>query len=199
MRNAPLACSPKARAVLAKVLAPHTQCECVHTLYRIYVMNSQNLSQLLTITTYLIASSAVSAWAQAPVKGPEQSQDSSRSFKFYGLMEGHAIRDFGQSGPSDIFTDLASQPLDNSGGLKGKTRYTAETSRLGLDASTPINGIALAAKLEIDFYGWRVEHQPFGLGRDGPVELLRLQLEAMRCLAFDQHGRAAGKQHDVGI
>ena len=122
-------------------------------------MNSQNLSRLLTITTYLIASSAVSAWAQAPVKGPEQSQDSSRSFKFYGLMEGHAIRDFGQCGPSDIFTDLASQPLDNSGGHKGKTRYTAETSRLGLDASTPINGITLAAKLEIDFYGYSPDKQ----------------------------------------
>jgi DcaP outer membrane protein len=74
--------------------------------------------------------------------------------RFYGALEVHAIRDFGQPGPSDLFTDLGSQPLDNSGGPKGRTRYTAETSRLGFETSTSISGGPLAAKIEVDFYGY---------------------------------------------
>ena len=120
-------------------------------------MNIHNKARLLTFAIYLMATHQVAAWAQTPVTTTPPPQDSQPSFKFYGLLEGHAIKDFGQSGPSDIFTDLASQPLDNSGGPKGRTRYTGETSRLGLDASTPINGAPLAAKLEIDFYGYSQE------------------------------------------
>lgn len=135
-------------------LAPHTQGAPTHTLDWPHVMNAPNFLRLFAFATYLITASPLNAWAQQPVQPPEQPQDNSHSFKFYGLVEGHAIRDFGQSGPSDIFTDLAFQPLDNSGGTKGRTRYTGETSRLGLDASTPINGAPLAAKLEIDFYGY---------------------------------------------
>ena len=92
-----------------------------------------------------------------PANAPFAPQESQSSFKFYGLLEGHAVKDFGQSGPSDIFTDLGSQPLDNTGGPKGRTRYTGQTSRLGFDASTPVNGAPLAAKLEIDFYGYTQE------------------------------------------
>lgn len=122
-------------------------------------MKSSHLLRLSVISTYLIANSSLNAWAQEPVKPSEQPQVTSPSFKFYGLIEGHAIRDFGQSGPSDIFTDLAFQPLDNSGGPTGKTRYTGETSRFGFDASTPVNGVPLAAKLEFDFYGYSPDKQ----------------------------------------
>lgn len=117
-------------------------------------MNSSDALRHLAIAAYLITANLLNAWAQEAVKPSEQPQDSTRSFKFYGLLEGHAVRDLSQSGPSDIFTDLAFQPLDNAGGPKGRTRYTGETSRLGLDASTAVNGAPLAAKLEIDFYGY---------------------------------------------
>ena len=117
-------------------------------------MNSQNPLRFLAIAIYLVSIQASNGWAQAATTPTDTPQNSNPNFKFYGLLEGHAIRDFGQSGPSDIFTDLAFQPLDNSGGQKGRTRYTGETSRLGLDASATLNGAPLAAKLEIDFYGY---------------------------------------------
>jgi hypothetical protein len=138
-------------------LAPHTQGASTQLPYWPHVMNAQNLLRLCVVATYLITASPLIAWAQEPTKPAEQPQDGSRSFKFYGLVEGHAIHDFGQSGPSDIFTDLAFQPLDNSGSPKGRNRYTGETSRLGLDLSRPVNGKPLAAKLEIDFYGYSQE------------------------------------------
>ena len=117
-------------------------------------MNPQNQLRFIAIAIYLVSVQASNGWAQAAATPTDTPQNSHPSFKFYGLLEGHALRDFGQSGPSDIFTDLAFQPLDNSGGQKGRTRYTAETSRLGLDASAVLNGAPLAAKLEIDFYGY---------------------------------------------
>ena len=117
-------------------------------------MNSQNPLRFLAIAIYLVSIQATNGWAQAATTPTDTRQNSNPNFKFYGLFEGHAIRDFGQSGPSDIFTDLAFQPLDNSGGQKGRIRYTGETSRLGLDASATLNGAPLAAKLEIDFYGY---------------------------------------------
>ena len=117
-------------------------------------MSSQNPLRFLGIAVCLISIQPTDVRAQAAATPTDTLQNSDPSFKFYGLFEGHAIRDFGQSGPSDIFTDLAFQPLDNSGGQKGRTRYTGETSRLGLDASATLNGKPLAAKLEIDFYGY---------------------------------------------
>lgn len=78
-------------------------------------------------------------------------------FRFYGALEVHGIRDFGRPGPSDLFTDLGSQPLDDSTVAKGRTRYTLETSRLGFEASTALTGGPLAAKLEVDFYGYSPE------------------------------------------
>lgn len=75
-------------------------------------------------------------------------------FRFYGALEAHGIRDFARLGPSDLFTDLGSQPLDDSTVPKGRTRYTLEASRLGLEANTALAGGPLAAKLEIDFYGY---------------------------------------------
>lgn len=120
-------------------------------------MNTPNTPRWLAFAVCLVAFAPISALAQAPASAVETPPESQPSFKFYGLLEGHAIKDLGQSGPSDIFTDLAFQPLDNAGGPKGRTRYTGETSRLGLDVSTPVNGAPMAAKLEIDFYGYTPE------------------------------------------
>jgi len=120
-------------------------------------MTTHQAPHWLAFAIILVASCPPLVKAQTVSRPNEAPAESNQTFKFYGLIEGHAIKDFGQSGPSDIFTDLAFQPLDNAGGLKGRTRYTAETSRLGFDVSTPINGAPLAAKLEIDFYGYSQE------------------------------------------
>ena len=66
------------------------------------------------------------------------------------VLQAHGIRDFGWLGPSDLFTDLGSQPLDNSDVPKGRTRYTAEASRLGFEASTPLAGGPLATLKNLD-------------------------------------------------
>ena len=66
------------------------------------------------------------------------------------VLQADGIRDFGQLGPSDLFTDLVSQTLDNSDVSKGRTRYTAETSRLGFEASTPLAGGPLVTLNNLD-------------------------------------------------
>ena len=76
------------------------------------------------------------------------------SIRIYGDAEVHAIHDLKQAGSSDLFTDLTFQPLDNSGTLSGKTRFTAETSRFGFDTSTPLGSGTLNTKLEADFYSY---------------------------------------------
>jgi len=76
------------------------------------------------------------------------------SVHLYGDIEGHAIHDLKASSPSDNFTDLSFQPLDNSGVQQGRTKLTAETSRLGFETSTPLPGGALKTKLEMDFYAY---------------------------------------------
>jgi hypothetical protein len=79
---------------------------------------------------------------------------SETSVRFYGYAEAHAIHDLKQPGPSDSFTDLMFQPLDNSGGQKGKTKFTAQTSRFGFESSTPTSLGAFTTKLEMDFYSY---------------------------------------------
>ena len=79
---------------------------------------------------------------------------SETSVRFYGYAETHAIHDLKQSGPSDTFTDLMFQPLDNSGGQKGKTKFSAQTSRFGFESSTPTALGAFNTKLEMDFYSY---------------------------------------------
>jgi DcaP outer membrane protein len=71
-----------------------------------------------------------------------------------GYAEAHAIHDLKQPGPSDNFTDPTFQPLDNSGGQKGKTKFTAQTSRFGFESSTPTSVGAFTTKLEMDFYSY---------------------------------------------
>jgi hypothetical protein len=79
---------------------------------------------------------------------------SETSLRFYGFAEGHAIYDLKQPGPSDTFTDLMFQPLDGSGGQKGKTKFTAQTSRFGFESSTPTELGAFNTKVEMDFYSY---------------------------------------------
>lgn len=75
--------------------------------------------------------------------------------RVYGAIEGHAIYDFKRAGPSDRFTDLASQPLSSSFGPEGRGQSTLETSRLGLEGNASLFGAPLTAKFEIDFYAYR--------------------------------------------
>ncbi len=79
---------------------------------------------------------------------------SETSLRFYGYAEAHAIVDLRQPGPSDTFTDPMFQPLDNSGGQKGKTKFTAQTSRFGFESSTPTSLGAFNTKVEMDFYSY---------------------------------------------
>ena len=79
---------------------------------------------------------------------------SETSVRFYGYAEAHAIHDLKAPGPSDTFTDLMFQPLDNSGAQKGKTKFTAQTSRFGFESSTPTSAGTFNTKLEMDFYSY---------------------------------------------
>ena len=79
---------------------------------------------------------------------------SETSLHIYGYAEAHAIHDFKQSGPSDVFTDLTFQPLNNSGGQTGKTKFSAETSRFGFETSTPTSLGTFNTKVEADFYAY---------------------------------------------
>ncbi len=79
---------------------------------------------------------------------------SETSLRIYGFAEGHAIHDLKAAGPSDTFTDLMFQPLDGSGGQKGKTKFTAQTSRFGFESSTPTELGAFNTKVEMDFYSY---------------------------------------------
>ena len=84
---------------------------------------------------------------------------SGTSLRIYGQAEAHAIHDFRQSGSPDLFTDLTFQPLDNAGGQKGKTKFTAETSRFGFETSTPIGTNTFKTKVEADFYSYRADNR----------------------------------------
>ena len=79
---------------------------------------------------------------------------SETTLRLYGYAEMYLIKDFKASGPSDIFTDLTFQPLDNSGAQKGKTKLTAESSRFGIESATPTAQGTFATKLEADFYSY---------------------------------------------
>jgi hypothetical protein len=79
---------------------------------------------------------------------------SETSVRFYGYAEAHLIHDLKIPTPSDNFTDLTFQPLDNSGLQKGKTKLTAQTSRFGFESSTPTSVGTFNTKLEMDFYSY---------------------------------------------
>ena len=81
------------------------------------------------------------------------------SVHLYGNAEAHAIHDFRQSSSPDVFTDLTFQPLNDAGGQKGKTQFTAETSRLGFESSTPTANGDFKTKVEVDFYSYGTDHR----------------------------------------
>ncbi len=78
---------------------------------------------------------------------------SETSVHLYGYAEAHMISDFRSPGPSDLFTDVSSQPINDST-QKGRTRLTAETSRFGFETSTPTGVGSFNTKLEADFYSY---------------------------------------------
>jgi hypothetical protein len=78
----------------------------------------------------------------------------STSLHLYGIAEAHAIHDVKQSSSPDIFTDLTFQPLDSTGGQTGRTQFTAETSRIGFESSTPTAKGVISTKIEADFYSY---------------------------------------------
>jgi len=127
----------------------------------------------MAATMLLAAAAAVPAHAQSPTERIEQLElktkdavvggdiagsfrlpGSETSIRIYGYAEAHLIHDIKAPGPSDLFTDLMFQPLDNSGAQKGKTKLTASTSRFGFETSTPTKLGALATKVEADFYSY---------------------------------------------
>lgn len=76
------------------------------------------------------------------------------SIHLYGYAEGHAIHDFKQWGAPDNSTNLTFLPLDKDAAPRGRTKFTAEYSRLGFETSTPTQFGPFTAKLEMDFYGY---------------------------------------------
>lgn len=79
---------------------------------------------------------------------------SKTSLRIYGQAEAHAIHDLKQTSTPDVFTDLPNQPLNNAGGLTGQTQFTAETSRFGVESSTPTPLGIFNTRLEGDFYSY---------------------------------------------
>ncbi|HEY9064290.1 MAG TPA: DcaP family trimeric outer membrane transporter [Burkholderiaceae bacterium] len=85
---------------------------------------------------------------------------SETSVKIYGYAEAHAIHDFGKKAPDDLFTNLMFQPTpseaagDPSLAQKGKTSFTASTSRFGFDTSTPTRHGTFNTRIEADFYSY---------------------------------------------
>ena len=107
-----------------------------------------------------VAGPGTAAQPVAAVAAPQSSIPGTRSsVHLYGNAEAHLIHDFRQSSAPDVFTDLTFQPLNNAGGQKGKTQFTAETSRLGFETSTPAADGELKTKLEVDFYSYGVDHR----------------------------------------
>jgi hypothetical protein len=79
---------------------------------------------------------------------------SETSVHLYGYAEAHAIHDFEGWGSPDNFTNLSGQPLKGSDPQKGRTKFTAETSRFGIETSTPTQHGTFNTKIEADFYAY---------------------------------------------
>jgi hypothetical protein len=79
---------------------------------------------------------------------------SETSVHLYGYAEAHAIHDFGSWGSPDNFSNLAGQPLKADNPQKGRTKFTAETSRFGIETSTPTSHGTFNTKIETDFYSY---------------------------------------------
>lgn len=105
------------------------------------------------------------AVVQGDIPGGFRLPGSETSVRLYGYAEAHAIHDFDRTSPSDNFTDLTFQPTsadvaaDPSLGRKGKTKLTAQTSRFGIESSTPTSTGTFNTKLEADFYSYGADNR----------------------------------------
>lgn len=100
------------------------------------------------------------AVVKGDIDGSFRLPGSETSLHIYGYGETHAIHDVGRTAPDDLFTNLMFQPTgseianDPTLGQKGKTSFTAETSRFGFESSTPTQFGTFNTKLEADFYSY---------------------------------------------
>jgi hypothetical protein len=81
------------------------------------------------------------------------------SIHLYGYAETDAVHDFKQSSSPDVFTDLMFQPLNNAGGLTGRTQFSSETSRIGFASSTPTPLGVFKTTVEADFYSYGTDNR----------------------------------------
>jgi hypothetical protein len=80
---------------------------------------------------------------------------SETSVRVYGYAEANLIKDFKATAPGDMFTNVLEQPLNGSVGYtEGKTALTAQTSRFGIETSTPTALGPVHTQLEGDFYAY---------------------------------------------
>lgn len=81
---------------------------------------------------------------------------SETSLRVYGWAEAQLIHDLKGTAPGDDFTNVMEQPLRDrdAGAWKNKTKLTAQTSRFGIDSSTPTSQGLFNTKLEMDFYAY---------------------------------------------
>jgi len=94
------------------------------------------------------------AVVQGDIGGGFRLPGSETSIRLYGYAEAHLIHDFKAFGAPDNSSNLSFQPLNNAGDPKGRTKLTAETSRLGFETSTPTGVGTFNTKLEMDFYSY---------------------------------------------
>ncbi|HEU0202182.1 MAG TPA: DcaP family trimeric outer membrane transporter [Burkholderiaceae bacterium] len=137
-------------------------------------MNTTNKSLAAAVAAAVAAFAPLSAHGQASVNdrldqlelktkdavtvgdipGSFRLPGSETSIRLYGHAEAHVIHDIKASSPDDIFTDLTFQPLDNAGEREGKTKLTAQSSRFGIETSTPTSQGTFNTKIETDFYSY---------------------------------------------
>ncbi len=79
---------------------------------------------------------------------------SETTLRLYGNVEAHLIHDLKATAPGDTFTNLPEQPLAGGGARSGQTSLTAQTSRFGIESSTPTSLGSFNTKLEMDFYAY---------------------------------------------
>jgi hypothetical protein len=79
---------------------------------------------------------------------------SETSVRVYGYAEANLIKDFKATAPGDMFTNLPEQQLNGSNPDTGKTALTAQTSRFGIETSTPTALGPIHTQLEADFYAY---------------------------------------------
>ncbi len=79
---------------------------------------------------------------------------SETSVRVYGYAEANLIKDFKGTAPGDMFTNVPEQPLNGTNPDSGKTALTAQTSRFGIETSTPTALGPIHTQLEADFYAY---------------------------------------------